>query len=213
MAAAVSSKTPLILIGAGGLGREVAAGIRRVGGPLEVAGFIDDTKSGPDILGPIIDHEPIHGAVYITCFGDGAARTRIRRQLQAKGAVFTSLVSPHGHFIDPPLHAVNGMFMGMCTLSNDTVLGADVFVQTLAVVGHDARFGDGVTVGTHAFVGGNVELGDFCTIHPHATVLPKVRIGQGAVVGAGSVVIKNVAPYTTVFGVPAKMIARRDPDA
>jgi len=213
MVAAVSSKTPLVLVGAGGLGREVAAGIQRVGGPLEVIGFIDDTKNGPTVLGPIVGHVPIPDAVYITCFGDGAARTRIRKQLQAKGARFTSLVSPHGHYIDPPCDAVNGMFMGMCTLSNDTVLGADIFVQTLSVVGHDVRFGDGVTLGTHSFVGGYAELGDFCTIHPHATILPKVKVGRGAVVGAGSVVIRNVEPYTTVFGAPAKLIARRAPDA
>jgi acetyltransferase-like isoleucine patch superfamily enzyme len=64
-----------------------------------------------------------------------------------------------------------------------------------------------VTISAHAFIGGNAILEDLCTIHPHAVVLPRVRIGKGAVVGAGSVVIKDVAPYTTVFGSPAKVIA------
>ena len=207
------SKKPLVLVGAGGLGREVAAGIRRVGGQLEVIGFIDDIKTGADILGTIADHVPIADAVYLTCFGDGSARTRVRQMLQARGAAFTSLVSPHGHFIDPPFDAINGMFMGMSSLSSNVLLGADILVQTLAVVGHEVHFGNGVTVGAHTFVGGNAELGDYCTIHPHATLLPRIRIGCGAVVGAGSVVIRDVEPYTTVFGVPAKMIARRDSDA
>ena len=38
------------------------------------------------------------------------------------------------------------------------------------------------------------------------TVLPGVTIGRGAIVGAGSVVTKDVAPYTIVVGVPAKPI-------
>lgn len=206
-----NSKTPLVLIGAGGLGREIAAAILRVGGPVEFIGFIDDEKSGPNIIGTIVDHIPLQGVTYLTCFGNGAARTRVRKRLQASGARFISLVSPVGSFIDPPYEAVNGMFLGACALSNDTKLGADLLIQTLAVVGHDVQFGDGVTLGAQTFVGGNAELDDFCTVHPHAVILPKIRIGEGAIVGAGAVVIKDVAPYTTVFGSPAKVIAHGKP--
>lgn len=42
-----------------------------------------------------------------------------------------------------------------------------------------------------------------------AIILPGVTIGKGAIVGAGSVVTKNVKPYTVVAGVPAKLRRRR----
>jgi phosphonate metabolism protein (transferase hexapeptide repeat family) len=42
-----------------------------------------------------------------------------------------------------------------------------------------------------------------------AIVMPNVRIGNGAVVGAGAVVTKDVEPYTIVAGVPAKLLKRR----
>nr|WP_276307803.1 hypothetical protein [Stenotrophobium rhamnosiphilum] len=61
-------------------------------------------------------------------------------------------------------------------------------------------------------MGGNAKLGAFSTIHPAAVVLPKVTIGEGAIVGAGAVVLKDVAPYTTVFGSPAKVIAFGKPN-
>ena len=39
-----------------------------------------------------------------------------------------------------------------------------------------------------------------------------VEIGEGAKVGAGSVVLKNVPPHVSVAGVPAKIIGKmRDP--
>ncbi|MGD9973280.1 MAG: hypothetical protein AB7S77_09490 [Desulfatirhabdiaceae bacterium] len=39
-----------------------------------------------------------------------------------------------------------------------------------------------------------------------AVILPDVEIGEGSVVGANSVVTKNITPYTVVGGVPAKKI-------
>ena len=46
-------------------------------------------------------------------------------------------------------------------------------------------------------------------IGANATILKGVTVGEGAVVAAGAVVTKNVAPYTIVGGVPAKYIGDR----
>lgn len=43
-----------------------------------------------------------------------------------------------------------------------------------------------------------------------AVILPDVTIGEGAVVGANSVVTKNVPQYTVVGGIPAKTIKTVD---
>lgn len=54
-----------------------------------------------------------------------------------------------------------------------------------------------------------VEIGDYAFIGPRAIILPGVRIGRGAVVAAGAVVTKDVAPLKIVGGVPAKKIGER----
>ena len=46
-------------------------------------------------------------------------------------------------------------------------------------------------------------------IGANCVITPDVRIGRGAVVGAGAVVTRNVAPFSIVGGVPAKLIGMR----
>jgi len=57
-----------------------------------------------------------------------------------------------------------------------------------------------------------VVVQDYAWLSSRATLLPGVTIGQGAVVAAGAVVTKDVAPYTIVGGVPATAIGERRRD-
>lgn len=54
-----------------------------------------------------------------------------------------------------------------------------------------------------------VVVEDDCWIGVNAVVMPGVVVGKGAVIGANSVVTRNVAPYTVVAGAPAKVIKKR----
>ena len=54
-----------------------------------------------------------------------------------------------------------------------------------------------------------VLIEDFVFIGPRAIILPGVKIGKGAVVAAGAVVTKDIAPFSVVGGVPAKIIGER----
>lgn len=55
---------------------------------------------------------------------------------------------------------------------------------------------------------GRIVVGDDAWIGAGAIVLPNVTIGEFAIVGAGAVVTQDVAPYTVVAGVPAKVVRR-----
>jgi maltose O-acetyltransferase len=57
-----------------------------------------------------------------------------------------------------------------------------------------------------------VSIEDYVFVGTRAMILPGVTLGKGAVVGAGAVVTKNVAPFTIVAGVPAKPIGSRRSD-
>lgn len=84
--------------------------------------------------------------------------------------------------------------------------GADVSIgpeATILTLGHDPQSL------TFADRGGDVVIGDHAWIAYRAIILPGVTVGEGAVVGAGSVVTQDVAPYTIVAGNPARFIKKR----
>lgn len=55
---------------------------------------------------------------------------------------------------------------------------------------------------------GETKIGDYCLIGTNAIVLPGVSIGNHVVVGAGSVVTKDVPANSLVAGNPARVLKR-----
>jgi len=90
------------------------------------------------------------------------------------------------------LHAT--VTLGACVCINDGVL-----ILTASHNVSDPAWGQ-----THA----PVVICDYAWVAMNAIILPGVTIGQGAVVAAGAVVTKNVAPFTIVAGNPAKPISK-----
>ena len=74
---------------------------------------------------------------------------------------------------------------------------------TILTLGHDPRSA------TFEDRGGDVVIGDRVWIGYRAIVLPGVTIGEGAVIGAGAVVTKDVEPYAIIAGNPARKIGER----
>jgi acetyltransferase-like isoleucine patch superfamily enzyme len=54
-----------------------------------------------------------------------------------------------------------------------------------------------------------VKIEDDCWIAANSVILAGVTIGRGSVIAAGSVVTKDVAPYSVMAGVPAKLVSSR----
>lgn len=89
-------------------------------------------------------------------------------------------------------------------IGNNVSVSPEVMILAGSHDVHAPRFND---------VAGFVTIEDHVWIGARAMVLPGVTLGRGAVVAAGAVVTKNVAPLTIVAGVPAKPVGVRDPAA
>jgi acetyltransferase-like isoleucine patch superfamily enzyme len=110
----------------------------------------------------------------------------------------------------------------LCTIECDGEIGDDVMIgNAVGIVGrydHDFR-AIGVSVRNAPWIGDarvraatatdRVEIGSDVWIGYGAIILSGVRIGRGAVIGAGSVVTRDVCPYVIVAGNPARKIGVR----
>jgi virginiamycin A acetyltransferase len=77
-----------------------------------------------------------------------------------------------------------------------------------------AIFGEGWenTMSVEGTSKGDTIIGNDVWLGYNALILPGVKIGDGAIIGANSVVTKDVEPYTIVGGNPAKLIRKRFTD-
>lgn len=82
------------------------------------------------------------------------------------------------------------------------------------VIGETAEVGTGTVIYQGCTLGGTGKqtgkrhptIGENCVISAGAKVLGGITVGDGAKVGAGAVVLKDVPPRATVVGVPARVV-------
>ena len=60
-----------------------------------------------------------------------------------------------------------------------------------------------------AILSPEAEIGDDVWIGAHSVIVGGVRIGSHSIIGAGAVVLQDVAEYSIVAGVPARVIRMR----
>lgn len=207
----------IVVVAAGGFGREILDVLDARGGADASAsevflGFLDDdpsaaprvTELGESLLGPVRAISSID-ASYLIGIGSPSTRRRVDQMLialggSAHGGVQHRLAARGRQVRLGPGHVI----CAGATLTTNIVAGRHLHVNLNATIGHDCVIGDYVTIAPGVSISGNVTIGDDVEFGTGAVVLPGLNIGAGAMVGAGAVVTKDVAPGTTVVGMPAR---------
>ena len=212
----MSNLKKIVLIGAGGFGREVASIIEVLNSirkQYELLGFLDD---GPQYHeGMIINNYPWLGKrdwilehkdeVVCTCtVGNPHVKAKIQRELTEQGVKFETIIA-FGGYIGPFTEIGEGcVFYGGVTISTNCKVGDGVLMNQMVNIGHDTVIGDYTTIMPTTGISGECTIGREVNIGGHAFIIPKRKVGDNATIAAGSIVFSNVKAGTTVLGNPAK---------
>lgn len=202
----------LIIIGAGGLGRKVFVCLKRLNqGNLKwnIKGFIDDDLNSLDnvkcdlpIIGTIKEYEPKENEVFVLAMSNPTIKEKMSKEFIDKGAQFETVVSPDVLLGDYVEIGLGSIIMTPYNIESGAKIGEFVTLlgSTLAL---DGEIGDFSTTTGFANLT-NAKIGKKVFIGSHAVILENLEIGDGAQVGVGSIVMKNVEKDTKVFGNPAR---------
>lgn len=144
---------------------------------------------------------PLHIAI-----GDNFLRKKLTHEYaKSPNQIFTiihprSLISPTAN-ISPGSFIAAGSIVGP-----QSYVGWGAIVNHNAIVDHDCRLDDWCHIGPHATLGGQVKIGTGVLIGAGSVILPGLNIGDYSIVGAGSVVTKDVPENHKVVGVPARSL-------
>lgn len=207
----------LIIIGAGGFGREIAEWATASadhGKHWTISGFVDDadvkTLAGTlryPILARAYEYEPRGEDVFICAIGTPAMRRMLHQRYESLGAQFVSIIHPTAIVCSSTRIECGAIVCPFSLVSADAHIGTGSVIYYHTSVDHDVIVGNYTQVSGHCDITGGVILGNEVFVGSHAVVLPKVVIRDRAIIGAGAVVTKDVAAGETVFGVPARRAA------
>jgi len=216
------------LVGAGGFGREVMPTAREAilqahrGQTVDIV-FIDDgSLPGTKINGIRVASEAEFLAleadtkIFNIAIADYAIRQRVAERFTKAGCSPFTIRASNSVVLDHNQIGEGAILCSFAMVTSNARIGRYFHANIYSYVAHDCEIGDYVTFAPGAKCNGNVVIEDYAYIGTgailrHGLRSAPLRIGRGAVIGMGAVVTKNVAPFTTVVGNPARVLDKRPP--
>ncbi len=206
----------LIIVGAGGLGREVlqyALDTFSHNSTIRIKGFLDDNpeelvcyqdKLAYQIIGDTDSYKIQQNDRFLLAVGTPGTRKLLVEKLEQRGAEFISLVHPKA-YVAPSAKLGKGVIISpFATVATHTDLQDHVVLGFYAHVGHDAVIGTYSVLSPYAAVNGGTVLEELGFLGTHAVVTPNRKVGRDAQIAAGAIVYGDVPANRIAIGNPAK---------
>lgn len=211
----------IILIG-GGTQLSYSIDIIEKQGLHEIAGIVDSKLNvnaelynhkvigrQEDII-ELISQYNVTGCV-IT-IGDNWSRKKIFDQINslAPDLEWPNIIHPSAVIASNAQFGIGVLAMAGTIFNSNVHIGNFSNFYTNCNVEHDCVIGDFASISAGVVLGGKVQIGNYSAISLNATIFDRLQIGENTVVGAASLVTKNLPDNVLAYGCPAKIIRERE---
>lgn len=205
----------IVIVGAGGFGREVAWLIERINevkAEWNLIGFVDDNEeiqgkevNGFKVVGNIewLQKQALH---VVNAIGDPLVKKEVIKRLDGSENTYPVLIDPSVIYSTSVSFGEGSIICAANILTTDIKVGKHVIINLDCTIGHDAILGDYSTVLPSVNVSGFVETAECVSIGTGSAAIQGVKIGENTIIGAGSIVVKDLPANCTAVGAPAKPI-------
>ena len=185
-----------------------------------LVGILDDdkTKAGTNVLGVPVSYssgslqtfrQTLDFDRVAIGIGDNFVRNEKFQQAKACGLELMNVIHPNAHISRFVELGVGVTILAGAIVNPGTVIEDNVCVNTAASIDHDNYLETSCHIFPNATLTGGVRVGRFAYIGSGAVVAPNLVVNQYSQVGAGAVVLKDVAEGALVAGVPAVEIGKQ----
>lgn len=204
-------KDKLIIIGAGGHGK-VVADIAKLNDYQEIM-FLDDNENIKrngiyDVIGTTKDIDKyVEDYDFFIAVGDNTIKKNIADMLSKKDISLPILIHPSA-IVDHTSTIGDGtVIMANAVINADTKIGKNCIINTASTVDHDNIIEDYVHISPGAHLSGTVHIGKETWVGTGANIINNISITNQCMIGAGSVIVKDIEESGTYVGIPTRKIS------
>ena len=192
----------IIIVGAGGFGREAAWVIDRsnaVNPTYELLGFCDDdseycmTHYGSSYLGTLEEvAEGYSGVSFFCAIGKNRIRQSVTKHLTESGLAMVTVIDPSA-VIAPDVTVGDGSFIGIgSVISVSTKIGSGVIINHNVTVGHDVTVDDFAQLCPGVSLSGSCHVGEGALLGSNSATVQERKIGAWSTLGIGAVLLSDL---------------------
>ncbi len=212
----------IVIIGASGHAKVVADIIfsrkRDLNEKIEIVAFLDDNYKnlkykeifGISIIGGLDKIEDFNKENYwfVICIGNNYIRQRIYEKYNKLN--YYTAIHPKATIAGEVLIGEGTVIMANVVVNACSTIGKQCILNTASIIEHDNELKDYVHISPNTILCGGVNINDCSWIGAGSVVKQQTSIGKSVIVGAGSVIIRDIEDNCTVVGNPGKVIKKGD---
>ena len=203
----------LILVGGGGHCKSVIDVAESAG--FQIQGILDIPENvGKKVLGYSIvgtdDQIPdyVNDAEFIVTVGhikDASLRIKLHQKIVDAGGTLATIIASSAHVSKYAQIEEGSVVMHQAVVNADASIGRGCIINTFANIEHDAKIGDYCHISTGAMINGNCVVGNETFFGSQSVMVNGLEITSGCVIGAGSLIRKNITQKGIYSGNPATL--------